>query len=122
MHVIGVFGGGSGSAKPPPPTIKPKLQLFAKGTKKDVTKESAHGMVIDGILSIAAADVPSKVVKRLGGSGASCHNCSDISLLWHVRVREDTVVMRHLSRVLKICTIVIVKLECREKESGPVLV
>ena len=85
MHVIRIVGGGCGSAKPPPPSIKPKLLLFAKGTKKDATKESAQGIVIDGVLSIAAADVPSKVVKRLEDSGAPRHFCNDISLLWHVK-------------------------------------
>ena len=114
----GVSGSG-GAAKPPVPSIKPKLLSFAKGTKKENAKNGAEGMVIEEVLSNSLA--ASKNVEWLGDSGASRHVCIDLSLMWNVKVHEDPILLRQLSGGIKVYVTGTVKLECQDKEGVPVM-
>ena len=67
---------------------------FAKGTKKENAKEGVEGMVVDEVLSVVVVVGPSRDVEWLGDSRASRHVCNDVSILWDVRVREDTIMRR----------------------------
>ena len=111
----GVAARDSGFGEPLVPALKPKVLSFAKGTKKDSTKESAEGMVVSEVLSVFI-DVPSENVEWLGDHSAHRHVCNYLSLLWDVRVREDLVKIQKLSGMLRVHTLGIVTPKCKNKE------
>ena len=49
--------GSGGEAKLPAPSIRSKLN-FAKGTKKEIVKEGAEGMVLEEVLSNSVGSDP----------------------------------------------------------------
>lgn len=71
-------------------------------------------MVVEEMLP--NVDGSSQDVEWLGDSGASRHVCNDMSLLWDVKVREDPILLRQLSKQVDVYMTGTVKLECTDKE------
>lgn len=57
----------------------------------------------------------------MGGSGASQHVCNDLSLMWDVKVREDSILVKQVSGGIKVYVTGKVKLECQNREGVPVV-
>ena len=112
--------GSGGEAKLPAPSIRPKLS-FSKGTKKEIVKEGAEGMVLEEVLSNSVGSDPLTDVEWLGDSGASRHVCNDMSLLWDVVEREEPILLRQLLGKIEVYVTGTIKLECKNKEGESVV-
>ena len=74
------------------PTNRPRLS-FTKSTRLDKANKGAKGMAVEEELLNFVVDGCSEEVKWSGDSWASRRICNNMSLLWNVKVREDSNVL-----------------------------